>query len=143
MPANNSTISPLRQRMIEATVARKLGRQSQRSHKRSFKRFAAFLKRSPDAAINRTKRRRVSVSDCHVTVNATMAPSLSGPAQLRGVALCNSNNSPKRRKGQVRCTLLVQGKAVQKVRRSRQLANRRNESRRVTVTASQLDHKAR
>ena len=44
------TISPLRQRMIEDMNARKLGAHSQRSHIHSCKRFAAFLKRSPDTA---------------------------------------------------------------------------------------------
>ena len=43
-------ISPLRQRMIEDMTARKLGAHSQRSHIYSCKRFAAFLKRSPDTA---------------------------------------------------------------------------------------------
>jgi hypothetical protein len=36
--------------MIEDMAARKLGRHSQRSHIYSCKRFAAFLKRSPDTA---------------------------------------------------------------------------------------------
>jgi len=43
-------VSPLRQRMIEDMNARKLGKHSQRSHIRSCKRFAAFLKRSPETA---------------------------------------------------------------------------------------------
>ena len=43
-------ITPLRQRMIEDMNARKLGPHSQRSHIQSCKRFAAFLKRSPDTA---------------------------------------------------------------------------------------------
>ena len=43
-------ITPLRQRMIEDMNARKLGAHTQRSHIYSCKRFAAFLKRSPDAA---------------------------------------------------------------------------------------------
>ena len=43
-------ISPLRQRMIEDMSARKLGAHSQRSHISSCKRFAAYLKRSPDTA---------------------------------------------------------------------------------------------
>jgi site-specific recombinase XerD len=43
-------ISPLRQRMIEDMSARKLGAHSQKSHISSCKRFAAFLKHSPDAA---------------------------------------------------------------------------------------------
>ena len=41
-------VSPLRQRMIEDMNARKLGKHSQRSHIHSCKRFAAFLKRSPE-----------------------------------------------------------------------------------------------
>ena len=45
-----NTISPLRQRMIEDMAARKLGPHSQRSHIYSCRRFAAFLKRSPDTA---------------------------------------------------------------------------------------------
>ena len=43
-------VSPLRQRMIEDMNARKLGKHSQRSHIQSCKRFAAFLKRSPETA---------------------------------------------------------------------------------------------
>ena len=47
-----STVSatPLRQRMIEDMNARKLCAGTQRGHIRSCKRFAAFLKRSPDTA---------------------------------------------------------------------------------------------
>ena len=44
------TVSPLRQRMIEDMNARKLGAHTQRGHIYSCKRFAAFLKRSPDTA---------------------------------------------------------------------------------------------
>jgi integrase/recombinase XerD len=47
---STDTVSPLRQRMIEDMNARKLGAHSQRSHISSCKRFAAFLKRSPDKA---------------------------------------------------------------------------------------------
>ena len=47
---STDTISPLRQRMIEDMNARKLGTGTQRGHIRSCKRFAAFLKRSPDTA---------------------------------------------------------------------------------------------
>jgi len=45
-----TAITPLRQRMIEDMNARKLGSHSQRSHIYSYKRFAAFLKRSPETA---------------------------------------------------------------------------------------------
>jgi site-specific recombinase XerD len=47
---STNTVSPLRQRMIEDMNARKLGAHSQRSHIDSCKRFAAFLKRSPETA---------------------------------------------------------------------------------------------
>jgi integrase/recombinase XerD len=43
-------VSPLRQRMIEDMNARKLCAGTQRGHIRSCKRFAAFLKRSPETA---------------------------------------------------------------------------------------------
>src|SRR5262252_6128601 len=48
--STNTTVSQLRQRMIEDMRARKLGPHSQRSHIDSCRRFAAFLKRSPDTA---------------------------------------------------------------------------------------------
>jgi len=47
---STDAVTPLRQRMIEDMSARKLGAHSQRSHIYSCKRFAAFLKRSPDTA---------------------------------------------------------------------------------------------
>ena len=43
-------ITPLRQRMIEDMSARKLCVGTQRGHIRACKRFAAFLKRSPQTA---------------------------------------------------------------------------------------------
>ena len=46
----STPISPLRQRMIEDMQARKLNPETQRGHIASCKRFAAFLKRSPDSA---------------------------------------------------------------------------------------------
>jgi integrase/recombinase XerD len=45
-----TTVSPLRQRMIEDMNLRKLSAATQRAHIRSCRRFAAFLKRSPDTA---------------------------------------------------------------------------------------------
>jgi hypothetical protein len=44
------TVSPLRQRMIEDMNARKLCAETQRGHIHSCRRFAAFLKQSPDMA---------------------------------------------------------------------------------------------
>jgi site-specific recombinase XerD len=45
-----TTISPLRQRMIEDMTARKLSPATQKGHLRGCRRFAAFLQRSPDTA---------------------------------------------------------------------------------------------
>ena len=47
---STDTVTPLRHRMIEDMNARKLCAGTQKGHIRSCKRFAAFLKRSPDAA---------------------------------------------------------------------------------------------
>jgi integrase/recombinase XerD len=47
---STDAVSPLRQRMIEDMNARKLCAGTQRGHIRSCKRFAAFVKRSPDTA---------------------------------------------------------------------------------------------
>jgi integrase/recombinase XerD len=49
--SDTTTVSPLRQRMIEDMAARKLTPNTQRSHIYSCKRFAAWLKRSPDTAM--------------------------------------------------------------------------------------------
>ena len=46
----STPISPLRQRMTENMHARKLTPETQRGHIASCKRFAAYLKRSPDTA---------------------------------------------------------------------------------------------
>ena len=48
--SETNSVSPLRQRMIEDMAARKLNAHTQRSHVYSCKRFAAWLKRSPDTA---------------------------------------------------------------------------------------------
>src|SRR5213083_3651062 len=50
-------VSPLRQRMIEDMNARKLCAGTQRGHIHSCKRFAAFLKRSPETATREDIRR--------------------------------------------------------------------------------------
>jgi len=47
---STDTVSPLRQRMIEDMTSRQLGAHTQRGHIYSCRRFAAFLKRSPDTA---------------------------------------------------------------------------------------------
>src|SRR5262249_30673373 len=48
--SDTNTVSPLRKRMIEDMAARKLNPHTQRGHIYSCKRFAAWLKRSPDTA---------------------------------------------------------------------------------------------
>jgi site-specific recombinase XerD len=48
--SETNIVSPLRQRMLEDMVARKLNPHTQRSHISSCKRFAAWLKRSPETA---------------------------------------------------------------------------------------------
>ena len=55
--SETNTVSPLRQRMIEDMTARKLDPHTQRSHIYSCKRFAAWLKRSPDTATAEDVRR--------------------------------------------------------------------------------------
>jgi len=47
---STDSVNPLRQRMTEDMSARKLNPHTQRSHISSCKRFAAYLKRSPDTA---------------------------------------------------------------------------------------------
>src|SRR3979490_3006360 len=48
--SETNTVSPLRQRMLEDMAARKLNPPTQRSHISSCKRFAAWLKHSPETA---------------------------------------------------------------------------------------------
>ena len=63
------TVSPLRQRMIEDMNARKLCAGTQRGHIRSCKKFAAFLKRSPDTATAEDIRRfQLHLSETGVSI---------------------------------------------------------------------------
>src|SRR5437899_3855701 len=62
-------ISPLRQRMIEDMNARQLCAGTQRGHIRSCKRFAAFLKRTPDTATAEDIRRfQLHLSETGVSI---------------------------------------------------------------------------
>ena len=54
-----TTISPLRQRMIEDMNGRELTRATQQGHIRACQRFAAFLGRSPEDARPEYVRRRL------------------------------------------------------------------------------------
>src|SRR6266581_4528054 len=70
------TVTPLRQRMIEDMNARKLCAGTQRGHIHSCKRFASFLKRSPDTATAEDIRRfQLQLSETGVSIcsrNRTM-----------------------------------------------------------------------
>ncbi len=55
--SETNPVSPLRQRMIEDMTARQLDPHTQRNHIYSCKRFAAWLKRSPDTATAEEVRR--------------------------------------------------------------------------------------
>jgi site-specific recombinase XerD len=62
-------ITPLRQRMIEDMNARKLGKDTQRGHVYSCKRFAAFLNRSPETATAEDFRRfQLHLSDTGTSI---------------------------------------------------------------------------
>lgn len=50
LPATTTTVSALRQRMLEDMASRQLAKGTQIGHIRACKRFAAWLKRSPDTA---------------------------------------------------------------------------------------------
>src|SRR5215469_3910573 len=64
-----TAITPLRQRMIEDINARKLGAGTQRAHIRSCKRFAAFLKRSPETAtLEDIRRFQLHLADTGVSI---------------------------------------------------------------------------
>jgi integrase/recombinase XerD len=64
-----TAITPLRERMIEDMNARKLCAGTQRGHIRSCKRFAAFLKRSPDTAtLEDIRRFQLHLADTGVSI---------------------------------------------------------------------------
>src|SRR6266849_6132778 len=66
---STDAVTPLRQRMIEDMNARKLGAHSQRSHIHSCRRFAAFLKRSPDmAAPDDVRRFQLHLADTGMSI---------------------------------------------------------------------------
>jgi integrase/recombinase XerD len=73
---STESITPLRQRMIEDMTARKLCAGTQNGHIRSCKRFASFLKRSPDTATAEDIRRfQLHLSETSVSIcnrNRTM-----------------------------------------------------------------------
>jgi site-specific recombinase XerD len=66
---STDAVTPLRQRMIEDMNARKLCAETQRGHIHSCKRFAAFLKRSPDTATAEDIRRfQLHLSETGVSI---------------------------------------------------------------------------
>src|SRR6202035_6184131 len=66
---STDTITPLRERMIEDMNARKLCAGTQRGHIRACKRFAEFLKRSPDTAtVEDIRRFQLHLADTGVSI---------------------------------------------------------------------------
>src|SRR6266852_7348889 len=66
---STDTVSALRQRMIEDMNARKLCAGTQRGHIRGCKRFAAFLKRSPETATAEDIRRfQLHLADANLSI---------------------------------------------------------------------------
>jgi len=62
-------VTPLRRRMIEDMNARKLSAQTQRSHILSCKRFAEFLKRSPETAtVEHIRRFQLHLSETGISI---------------------------------------------------------------------------
>jgi hypothetical protein len=80
---STDSVSPLRQRMIEDMNARKLCAGTQRGHIRGCKRFAAFLKRSPDTATSEDIRRfQLHLAESGASIcnrNRIMTNETSGP----------------------------------------------------------------
>src|SRR5262252_5213360 len=76
--SDTNRVSPLRQRMIEDMAARKLNPHTQRGHIYSCKRFAAWLKRSPDTAtpdeVRRSQLYLIESGASIVTVGALLVP---------------------------------------------------------------------
>src|SRR5271157_3196785 len=69
LPMTTTAITPLRQRMIEDMYARKLCAGTQRGHIRACKRFAGFLKRSPDTAtLEDIRRFQLHLADTGVSI---------------------------------------------------------------------------
>jgi hypothetical protein len=72
--SETNTVSPLRQHMIEDMAARKLNPHTQRSHIQSCKRFAAWLKRSPDTAtpdeVRRSQLHPIESGTCSASAGA-------------------------------------------------------------------------
>lgn len=76
MESSSTSISPLRQRMIEDMRMRKLGEKTQIAYVRAVRKLAAYLKRSPDTAtveeLRRFQLHLVDHGTSPVTLNATL-----------------------------------------------------------------------
>src|SRR3954449_11289956 len=86
--SETNTVSPLRQRMIEDMAARKLNPHTQRSHIYNWKRFAAWLKRSPDTATPDEVRR----FQLHLIESG--ASICSRNRIMKGCSSCSATNLP-------------------------------------------------
>jgi integrase/recombinase XerD len=73
----DTTVDPLRQRFIEDMTARQRGPASQKSHLRAYKRFSAWLQRSPDTATaDEVRQFQLHLAETGVSIttrNATMS----------------------------------------------------------------------
>ena len=87
--SETNTVSPLRQRMIEDMAARKLNPHTQRSHISSCKRFAAWLKRSPNTATPDEVRRFQPLQPHLQILRRSRRPLLCGLEQARRSALAH------------------------------------------------------
>src|SRR3979411_1535970 len=68
-PMSIDAVTPLRRRMIEDMNARKLCAQTQRGHIHSCKRFAEFLKRSPETAtVEDIRRFQLHLSETGISI---------------------------------------------------------------------------
>lgn len=76
MTDNNQPVSALRQRMVEDMRLRKLGPKTQTAYIRAVKKFARFLRRSPDSAdaedLRRFQLHLATTGTSHTTINATL-----------------------------------------------------------------------
>ena len=76
MTQNNESISPLRQRMFEDMVLRKLSERTQSAYIRAVKNLTRFLGRSPDTADDEDLRRY----QLHLVSTGCLAPRSTPPS---------------------------------------------------------------
>jgi len=80
MSSLTSTVSPLRQRMIDDMQLRKFNGKTQIHYIRAVRRLAAFLKRSPDTATAEDLR----AFQLHMVNTGTAPPTINGSQGFHG-----------------------------------------------------------